>query len=73
MGLAVSALTVRTYLKVKQQTHTELETEERLEEMCGEESELVEDSNEDVELEMDEETEEIIEYIFGVESDDDMS
>ena len=70
MGLAVSAL---TYLKVKQQTHTELETEERLEEMWGEESELVEDSDEDVELEMDEETEEIMEYIFRVENDDDMS
>ena len=40
--------------------------------MCGEESELVEDSDEDVELEMDEETEEIMEYVFGVESDDDM-
>ena len=51
----------------------ELETEERLEEMYGEELELVEDSDEDVELEMDEETEEIMEYIFRIESADDMS
>ena len=50
----------------------ELETEERLEEMCAGESELVEDCDEE-ELEMDEETEEIMEYVFGFESDDDMS
>ena len=33
----------------------------------------MEDSDEDVELEVDEETEEIMEYVFGSESDDDMS
>lgn len=64
-------------LPKSQPAHTrllnELEAEERLEEMCAGESELVEDSDKDVELEVDEETEEIMEYVFGSESDDDMS
>ena len=44
-----------------------------LDEMGGEESELVEDSDEDLELEIeDEEIEEIMQYVFGAESDNEI-
>ena len=79
-GPGCQCLNCRNLPSIENQSHTveshlldELETEERLDEMGGEESELVEDSDEDLELEIeDEEIEEIMQYVFGAESDNEI-